>query len=79
MGFAQARVSGQILATILGGFGVFFVWRSFEEPLAGLNAALHLGAALAISFCLYPELIDLRGRGVTRLRLVLARMMKRRR
>jgi len=54
----SVRIGGQALAAILGGPGVFYLWCSFYEPLFGLKALIMLGAATAISVCLYPESFD---------------------
>lgn len=41
----QMRMGAQILAAIFGGPGVFYVWRSFDNPDDGLRAAFHLVVA----------------------------------
>jgi hypothetical protein len=46
------------MAAVLGGPGIFYVWLSFYDPLAAVRAAIFLGAAMAISIFLYPDLFD---------------------
>ncbi len=52
------RLGGQALAAVLGGPGIFYLWCSFYEPIFGVKALILLGAATAISICLYPESFD---------------------
>jgi hypothetical protein len=52
------RLGGQAMAAVLGGPGIFYVWLSFYDPLAALRATILLGAAIAISIFLYPDLFD---------------------
>ncbi len=52
------RLSGQAMAAVLGGPGVFYVWLSFYDPLAAVRATIFLGAATAVSICLYPDVFD---------------------
>lgn len=52
------RLSGQAMAAILGGPGIFYLWLSFYDPLAAVRATIMLGAATAISICLYPDAFD---------------------
>ena len=51
----EMRVGSQILAAVLGGPGVFYLWRSFYAPEDALRAVIFLGAAAAISFMLYRD------------------------
>ena len=51
----EMRVGSQILAAVLGGPGVFYLWRSFYAPEDALRAVIFLGAAGAISFMLFRE------------------------
>ena len=52
------RLGAQALAAILGGPGVFYLWCSFYEPIFAVKALIMLGAATAISLCLYPDAVD---------------------
>jgi hypothetical protein len=52
------RLGGQAMAAVLGGPGIFYVWLSFYDPLAAVRATIFLGAAMAISIFLYPDLFD---------------------
>jgi hypothetical protein len=57
----EMRVGSQLVAAILGGPGVFYLWRSFDAPEDALRAVIFLGAAAAISLALYSKSGDSSG------------------
>lgn len=42
------RTALQVFSTMLGSFGVFFVYLSFLKPALAIHAVVFLGAAMAI-------------------------------
>ena len=46
------RLSARVLAALLGGFGVFFLWASFYAATAGGTAVVLLASAGAIAMTL---------------------------
>jgi hypothetical protein len=53
MGALQlSRMALRMLATVMGGFGIFCLHVSFIAPHSGLHAILFLGTATAITLAL---------------------------
>jgi hypothetical protein len=70
------RLGSHVLAAILGGPGIFYLWESFYVPPLALKAFLFLAAALTINLLLYPEVVGADSSFAT-VQRVLARMTRR--
>jgi hypothetical protein len=46
--YQMLRVAAGAVSTVFGGIGVFAVYLSFRDPIAGVSAILLLGTALAM-------------------------------
>ena len=52
LGFMLSRLALRLLLAILGGYGIFFLSLSFDQPSLGADAFVLLGAATAmVYFC----------------------------
>ena len=70
------RLGSHVLAGILGGPGIFYLWESFYVPPLALKAFLFLAAATTINLLLYPDVLG-GDRGIGAFQRVLARITRR--